>query len=76
MKKEQTPTRDPITTPPERDIEDLASATECTGLIPAGVPTSVEAEEYARMYGIHPIKANDITRDGLPDHGKPTEKCD
>ena len=33
--------------------------------------TDEEAEDYARLYGIHPIKANDITRDGLPDHGKP-----
>ena len=41
------------------------------GLIPAGVPTDEEVEDYARLYGIHPIKANDITRDGLPDHGKP-----
>ncbi|MBE5802556.1 MAG: hypothetical protein E7319_09760 [Clostridiales bacterium] len=66
MNHQHTPLRDPITTPPERDIEDLASATECTGLIPAGVPTTVEAEEYARMYGIHPIKANEITREEIP----------
>lgn len=66
----QTPRNNPIVTPPERDIEELASFTECTGLIPAGVPTDEEAEDYARLYGIHPIKANDITRDGLPDHGK------
>ena len=64
-----TPHNDPIQTPPQRDIQDLASFTECTGLIPAGVPTDEEAEEYARLYGIHPIKANDITRDGFPDHG-------
>ncbi|MBE5795701.1 MAG: hypothetical protein E7323_13585 [Clostridiales bacterium] len=70
----QTPRNEPITTPPVRDIEDLASFTECTGLIPAGVPTDEEAEDYARLYGIHPIKANDITRDGLPDHGKPVKK--
>jgi len=70
MKHQPMLRNNPITTPPERDIEDLASFTECTGLIPAGVPTDEEAEDYARLYGIHPIKANDITRDGLPDHGK------
>lgn len=70
MNHRPTPQNNPITTPPERDIEELASFTECTGLIPAAVPTDEEAEDYARMYGIHPVKANDITRDGLPDHGK------
>ncbi len=64
------PRNDTITTPPIRDIEDLASATECTGLIPAGVPSEDEAEEYARLYGVHPIKPNDITQDGLTEQQK------
>lgn len=59
-----------IVSPPIRDVEDLASCTECTGLIPAGVPTEDEAEDYARLYAIHPIKANDITRDGLTEKQK------
>lgn len=70
MKRPGIPPAEFIPTPPEREIEELASATECTGLIPAGVPTDDEAENYARLYGIHPIKANNITRDGFPDHGK------
>lgn len=56
----------PIPTPLEREIEELASFTECTGLIPAGVPTEEEAEALARLYGVHPIKPNDITADGIP----------
>jgi hypothetical protein len=64
------PRNDTITTPPIRDIEELASATECTGLIPAGVPSEDEAEEYARLYGVHPIKPNDITQDGLTEKQK------
>jgi hypothetical protein len=58
-------TNAPIPTTPIREIEELASFTECTGLIPAGVPTEDEAEDYARLYGVHPIKPNDITADGL-----------
>jgi hypothetical protein len=57
-------------TTPIREIEELASCTECTGLIPAGVPTEEEAEDYARLYGVHPIKPNDITADGLTNKAK------
>ena len=39
--------------PPIWDVEDLASATECTGLTPAAVQTDGEAESYARLYAIH-----------------------
>lgn len=56
----------PVETPPERRIEELASFTECTGLIPAGVPTEEEAEALAELYGVHPVKPNDITADGIP----------
>lgn len=41
---------------PIMDVEDLASATECTGLVPAGIQTPEEAEEYAQMYAIHEQK--------------------
>ncbi len=35
------------------DVEKLASATECTGLVPAAIQTPEEAEDYARLYAIH-----------------------
>ena len=38
------------------DVEDLASATECTGLTPAAVQTPEEAQNYAQMYAIHELK--------------------
>ena len=41
---------------PIMDVEDLASFTECTGLIPAGIQTPEEGEEYAKMYAIHQQK--------------------
>ena len=44
--KERIPT-------PIREVEDLASATECTGLVPAAIQTQEEAEEYAELYAIH-----------------------
>lgn len=42
--------------PPVRDIEMLASATECTGLTPAAIQTPEEGENYAELYAIHQQK--------------------
>ena len=42
---------------PIYEIEKIASATECTGLIPAAADTEEEARNYAEMYAIHPVKA-------------------
>ena len=36
------------------DVENVSSATECTGLMPAMCYTDAETEELARMEGIHP----------------------
>lgn len=41
---------------PFYDIEKIASATECTGLMPAQVESEEEAENYAQLYAIHPVK--------------------
>ena len=41
---------------PIMEVEDLASATECTGLVPAGVQTPEEANSYAELYAIHEQK--------------------
>ena len=35
------------------ETEELASATECTGLVPAAIQTPEEAENYSRLYTIH-----------------------
>ena len=43
-------------TPPVIEVENLASATECTGLVPAGVQTPEEGENYAELYAIHEQK--------------------
>lgn len=37
------------------DVENVSSATECTGLMPAMVYTNAETEELARMEVIHPF---------------------
>ncbi len=42
-----------LVNPPIREVEELASATECTGLTPAAVQTPSEAENYAQLYAIH-----------------------
>jgi len=44
------------TTLPIMEAEDLASATECTGLVPAGLQTPEEAENYTELYAIHEQK--------------------
>ena len=36
--------------------ESVQSATECTGLMPAQVESEEEAENYAQLYAIHPVK--------------------
>ncbi|MBQ8537136.1 MAG: hypothetical protein IJ461_07035 [Clostridia bacterium] len=41
---------------PIYDIEKIASATECTGLIPAQVEDEAEVENYAELYAVHPVK--------------------
>ena len=53
MKKYPKP---PKAETPFLEVENLASATECTGLIPAGVQTPSEAENYAELYAIHDQK--------------------
>lgn len=42
--------------PPIRRVEDLASTTECTGLVPAAIQTPAQAENYAELYAIHQQK--------------------
>lgn len=41
---------------PVWEPEDLASASECTGLTPAAIQTPEEAENYAELYDIHEQK--------------------
>lgn len=41
---------------PFEENENIASATECTGLMPAPAETEEEAEDYARLYRVHPVK--------------------
>lgn len=45
-----------LVNPPILEVEDLASATECTGLTPAAVRTEDEADNYAELYAIHQQK--------------------
>lgn len=42
--------------PPVPKVEELASATECTGLIPSAVHTPGQARSYADLYPIHAQK--------------------
>ena len=52
------------------DVEDLASATECTGLVPAAIQTPEEAEDYSRLYAIH-LQTTAWTRE---ENGKPEQR--
>ncbi len=42
--------------PPAPEVAELASATECTGLIPSAVRTPGQARSYADLYAIHEQK--------------------
>ncbi len=52
------------------DVEKLASATECTGLVPSAIHTMEEAETYAHLYAIHQQKPA-WTRE---ENGKPEQR--
>lgn len=56
--------QDRLPNPPLADMEVLATATECTGLIPAAVENQEEAETYARMMAVHPTKPNPYAHPG------------
>ncbi len=46
--------------PPIFDVEKVAAASECTGLVPSAVGSEAEGSTYADLYGIHiqkPTKA-------------------
>ena len=67
MKEKPNATVRESTAPAIWDVEDLASATECTGLVPAAIQTPEEAEDYASLYAIHQQKtAWTKERDGKP----------
>ena len=55
MKQSERHSRETTETP-IRDVEMLASATECTGLTPAAVQSPQEGEAYAELYAIHQQK--------------------
>ena len=55
MRKERKPV---LPNPPIAEVENLSSATECTGLIPSAVMNPSEAEHYARLYAIHQQKVD------------------
>lgn len=42
--------------PVVQEVENLASVTECTGLVPAAVQTPEEGSSYAQLYAIHEQK--------------------
>lgn len=53
MKKEEprkNPSHDPVF-----DVENVVSATECTGLLPAQIQSAEEGEDISSLEGIHPI---------------------
>ncbi len=44
---------------PRYDIENVASITECTGLIPSALKDEEEADSYQDLYSIHKQKPVD-----------------
>ena len=48
------------------DIQQVASATECTGILPAQVETGPEGEAVSSLESIHPIQPRFPEEDGEP----------
>ncbi len=65
QRRKETPrknlSRDPIF-----DIEQVASATECTGILPAQIETAEQGESISRLQSIHTIAPRFI--DGDDEH--------
>lgn len=55
MKQNKAKKRDPF-----YDLQTTTSATECTGLIPAGLEDEAEAESYSELYSIHRQSPTDL----------------
>ncbi|MCL1965506.1 MAG: hypothetical protein FWF69_10705 [Firmicutes bacterium] len=54
LRKDRKPVREPL-----YDAENIASFTECTGLMPAPVQDEDAAEAYADLYAIHKPKVGE-----------------
>ena len=54
MRRQATKAR--LVNPPVRELDELASATECTGLTPSAVRTPEEADSYAELYGMRRLR--------------------
>lgn len=48
------------------DINNMASMSECTGLIPSAVEDESEADAYGELYSIHEQKPTDKDQKGSP----------
>ena len=42
------------------DTEKVASTMDCTGLIPSAVTEEDEAQAYAELYAVHPVKPENL----------------
>ena len=58
-KPDDNPSRDPVF-----QVSEVASATECTGLMPAQIQTEEQGEQLAFLQGIHPMGSRPDKRRG------------
>ena len=45
------------------DIQQAASMTECTGILPAQIGTEDEAENIAALQSVHPVRPSALIRE-------------
>ena len=45
------------------DIQQAASMTECTGILPAQIGTEDEAENIAALQSVHPVQPSSLIRE-------------
>ena len=51
---------------PFYDIQQAASMTECTGILPAQIGTDEEAESIAALESVHPVQPSSLIREKHP----------
>lgn len=59
--QKKNPSRDPIF-----KAQEVTSATDCTGLMPAQIETDAEGEALSELEGIHPPKITEDDKDMAP----------
>ena len=57
------------------DVQQAASMTECTGILPAQIATEAEGESIASLMDIPPARPSSLLRDHAAEDAEPDKKA-